>query len=64
MDITVREFLDLFNGDSQTIQLWDCDLADSVYVGNLFDVPSNYMEWNVTSLDPIQNDILTLNICR
>lgn len=64
--MTVQELMEMFvDADSQHIQLFDVDKEDVVFDGNYADIPDEYDNAEITSIDNIWNDcngIFSINI--
>ena len=63
--MTVYDIMDLFIDDSQYIELYDTETDDVVYSGEYCDMPEEYIDREVCSIDNVYKDnngIVTLNI--
>lgn len=65
--LTVQDFVDLLiDAGSQTIAICDLDKnAENVFVGCADDIPSEYQNQDVSSIDTLYEatNVITLNIC-
>lgn len=59
--MTILEFVELFIDDSQVVELWDNNKEKVVFRGEASEIPLEYEYEEITSIDPVQNNIITLN---
>ena len=63
--MTVYDIMDLFIDDSQYMELYDTETDNVVYSGEYCDIPEEYTDREVCSIDNVYKDnngIVTLNI--
>lgn len=66
MEITVDNLMDLFvDKDSQTVEIFNCETGQTVYEGDYQDIPMEYQDATVESIDNIfqgNSGKITLNV--
>lgn len=60
--MTVIELVELFGSGSQMIKIYDFNKCEDVWEGQNWDLPDEYEDCEVVSLDPTWDDVLTINI--
>lgn len=59
--MTIIDFVELLVDDSQTIELWDNNKEEFVFRGEASEIPLEYEYKEITNIDPVQDNIITLN---
>lgn len=59
--MTIIDFVELLIDDCQTIELWDNNKEKVVFRGKAWEIPLKYEYEEITSIDPVQNNIIILN---
>ena len=65
MDFKVRDLLELFTEDCQSIELYDADNYTTVFEGTADEASlTEYAEWEIASIDTLFNptEVLVINI--
>lgn len=61
--LTISDFVELLVDDCQEVEIYDCESDKTVYKGEACDIPSKYDYEDITSIDPVRDNIIVLNIC-
>lgn len=57
------DFISLINDEySQFVRIYDNELEDDIYYGSAYEVPSQWDFYMVTSIDPVANNVITINV--
>ena len=60
--LSVMDFMEMLVSEEQEVCLWSNEEEGTVFEGKARDIPEEFMYQEITSIDPIENNVITLNI--